>query len=250
MDLFKSSQGASAFENFVLPVVGLVVIAAIDRSVSTVLVTPTLSICLLGLLALRLGTKILTFWFVVIWIMVILALVNSPGGKAGPDVNFQTVLVRSLGFAVAGTIAVSMNKGRANLSRNHRHLLDILKRLPCAVAVSDTCGTVLFANRRILAMLKKDAREVLGLSFFSFFTSPERRGDEIQSYLRLADGNTAIETNLTLIKDSEERQDVVATQFPMDLVERKCVVTVLDPAESQGHMMAGMPAAKPIEGGA
>lgn len=231
MDLFKSSRKASVFENFILPVLGLLFIAVVDRNVTVVLLTPALSICLLGLLALRLETKILTFWFVVIWLSVILALVDNPGGKAGSDLNFPTIVVRSLGFAVSGMIAVAMNKGRANLGRNHRYLLDMLERLPCAVAVSDSSGTLLFANKRALVMLKKTSTEVVGLSFFSFFTSPEHRGHDIQSYLRLADGDVSLETNLTLMKDSEERQEVTATQIPMSLVGQKCVVTVIDTNE-------------------
>lgn len=232
MDLFKSSRKATVFENFVLPVLGLLLITVVDRQVSTVLLTPALSICLLGLLALRLETKILTIWFVIIWGTVILALVDNPGGKAGSDLNFPTIVVRSLGFAVSGMIAVAMNKGRANLGRNHRYLLDMLERLPCAVAVSDSSGTLLFANKRALVMLKKSGPEVVGLSFFSFFTSPEHRGHDIQSYLRLADGNVSIENNLTLMKDSEERQEVTATQIPMSLVGQKCVVTVIDTNEA------------------
>ncbi|CAN5567448.1 hypothetical protein BH09VER1_BH09VER1_30870 [soil metagenome] len=228
MDLFTSSRKASAVENYLLPVVGLVGIAVIDRNVSNVLLTPALSICLLGLLALRLETKLLTVWFFIIWGGVVLALVDNPGGKAGNDLNFPTIVVRTLGFAVSGMIAVAMNKGRASLMRNHRHLLDMLERLPCAVAVSDSSGSMLFANKRALIMLKKASTDVVGLSFFSFFNSPEHRGNDIQSYLRLCEGTTSRETNLTLMKDSEERQDVSATQIPMSLVGHKCVVTVID----------------------
>lgn len=235
MDLFKSSRKASVFENFGLPILGLAAIALIDHSVSSVLLTPALSICLLGLLALRLDTKILMLWFLIIWGTVIVALVDNPGGKAGTDLNFPTIVVRSLGFAVSGMIAVAMNKGRASLGRNHRYLLDMLERLPCAVAVSDSSGTVLFANKRALLMLKKASAEVVGLSFFSFFTSPEHRGHDIQAYLQLADGNTSMENNLTLMKDSEERQDVTATQIPMKLVGQKCVVTVIDTNDSNRH---------------
>lgn len=228
MDLFKASRRASVFESFILPVLGLLVIGVVDHSISSVLLTPALSICLLGLLALRLDPKILMLWFFIIWGTVILSLVENPGGKSGTDLNFPTIVVRSLGFAVSGMIAVAMNKGRASLGRNHRHLLDMLERLPCAVAVSDSSGTLLFANKRALHMLKKTSVEVVGLSFFSFFTSPEHRGHDIQSYLHLADGDVSVETNLTLMKDSEERQDVVATQIPMNLVGQKCVVTVID----------------------
>jgi len=215
-------------ENYLYPFLGLAVIFIVDRSIDSVLLTPMLSICLLGILAFRLETKVLTFWLVILACNVILSLMENPGGKPGAYFNWETIVVRSFGFVVSGLIAVAMNQGRSNLIRNHRHLLEMLERLPCGVVVSDSSGTLLFANKKATGMLGKSAREIIGLSFFSSFTSPEQRGHAIQNYLRLSEQEVSSETNLTIMTDGDSRQNVHATQIPMSLIGQKCIVTVIE----------------------
>ncbi|CAN5658978.1 hypothetical protein BH09VER1_BH09VER1_00290 [soil metagenome] len=226
MNLFDLPRKPSLAESYIVPLVGLGIITLIDQNVSSVLLTPMLSICLLGMLAFRLETKVLTFWLVILSCNVVLSLIDNPSGGRTP--NWETILVRSFGFVVSGTIAVAMNRGRANLTRNHRHLLEMLERLPCGVVVSDSSGTLLFANRMAAGMLGKRASELLGLSFFSSFTSPEQRGHAIQNYLRLTEQEISSDTTLTIVPDAERRVNVQATQMPMNLIGQKCIVTVIE----------------------
>lgn len=227
MNLFDLPRKPSLAASYIYPLLGLVAIVVIDQHVTSVLLTPMLSTCLLGILAFRLETKVLTFWLVILWCNVVVSLIENPGGT-GSYLNWQTIVVRSLGFIVVGLIAITMNRGRANLVRNHRHLLDMLERLPCAVVVSDASGTLLFANRKASSMLNKRTSDLIGLSFFSSFTSPEQRGHAIQHYLHLSEQESATETTLTIMPNPDQRLKVHATQMPINLIGQKCVVTVIE----------------------
>lgn len=234
MNLFDLPRKPSLTESYLLPLVGLALIITADHSVHSVLLTPMLSICLLGVLAFRLETKALTFWLVIFTCNVILSLTLNGGTKPGTDLNVETIVVRSFGFLVSGSIAVAMNLGRSKLIQNHRLLLEILKVLPCGVVVSDSSSTLLFANKKASIVLGKPSESVIGRSFFSF-TSPEQRGQDIQNYLHLSEQELPKETTLTIVTDSNERQNVRAAQIPMNLIGQKCVVTVieLDPSSSE-----------------
>lgn len=237
--LFSPSTQPTWMENFLVPLLGLLLIIIIDRSASSVLLTPLLSVCLLGILSFRLDTKVLVFWFLVLAINVVFSLIDNPGMKIGTQTNPATIIVRSIGFLVSGLIAISLNRGRLRLMRNHHNLLELIERLPCAVIVSDLSGTILFFNKTASTKLGKSTSEVIGLSFFSFFTSPEHRGHSIQNYLKIGDREVATETNLTIMTNSQTGQSVRATQIPMNLEDQKCIVSVIDfdpadPKQSEG----------------
>lgn len=237
MGLFRSPPKASPAEIYVFPLVGIAIISLLDHSGSSVLLTPPLSICLLGILAFRLETRALVVWFVIIWLSVVLALVENPGGKAGAELNVQTIVVRSLGFIVAGSLAIALNKGRSSLRRNLYCLVEMLGSLPCAVVVSDHTGRVLFANKRALHTLGRPAEDVINLSYFTFFTSPERRGHDMEAFLRMSEETTSSETDITVNLHSGDSRVMAATQIPMTFLDQKCVVTVFD-AEASKRQIA------------
>jgi len=229
MNLFNAPHKPSLAESYLLPILGVALIVIADRTIHTVLLTPMLSICLLGILAFRLEPRVLTFWFVVLILLVILALIQNPENKLNPDASMETVIVRSFAFMVAGSMAVAMNKSRFNRIRNHLDLLHILELFPSAVVVSDSTGTLLFANKKASAMLGRSIGDVIGLSFFTFFTSPEQRGYAIRDYLRIIEQAVSAEkTNLSYLTESKVRKSVNATQIPINLISHKCIVTVME----------------------
>lgn len=225
MNLFDRPREPSLAESYFYPLAALLLIYIVDHNVEKVLLTPMLSLCLLGILAFRLEINVLTFWFVVLAGTVVLSLVENPGGIA---LNWETITVRSFGFVIAGTIALLMNHGRSKLIRNHLLLLKMLELLPCGVVVSNSSGTLLFVNKRATELLGKAAREIIGYSFFPSFTSPEQRGRSIQDYLHLSEQEVPSKTNLSIMSDDGKRQAVQATQIPMNLIGQKCIVTVIE----------------------
>ena len=223
MNPFSAPHKPSLTESYLLPILGVALIVMADRTIHTVLLTPMLSICLLGILALRLEPRILTFWFVVLIFVVILTFIKNS------DTSIGTVIVRSFAFMVSGSMAVAMNKSRFNRIHNHLDLLHVLELFPSAVVVSDASGTLLFANKKASAMLGRSIGDVIGLSFFTFFTSPEQRGFAIRDYLRIVEQATSAEkTNLSYLTEFKVRKSVNATQIPINLISHKCIITVME----------------------
>jgi len=226
--LFRATHKHTAIENYLLPFIALVVIVALDRLVGSVLLAPTLNIFLLAVLAVRLEPKAVTRWFIITSLVTFYSLNDNSGFPVGPDIPPGTVAVRSISFLASGLLAVTMNRYLFSLNENNRHLVEMLHELPCPVVVSDSAGELLFSNRKAAAMLKRDEQELKGESFFSLFTSSERSGNTIQSYIKLTEEEQAREIELALVTDREPHQTFHATQFPMDLTGEKCVVTAID----------------------
>ncbi len=227
-NLFRATHKHSAVENYLLPLLALVVILVVDRIVGSVLLAPTLDIFLLAVLAVRLEPKVVTRWFVITSLVTFYSLNDNAGFPAGPDFPPGTVTVRSISFLASGLLAVTMNRYLFSLNENNRHLVDMLHELPCPVVVSDAAGELLFSNRKAAEMLKRNEQELTGESFFSLFTSSERQGNTIQSYIKLTEEEQPREIELALVADREPHRTFHATQFPMDLIGEKCVVTAID----------------------
>ncbi|CAN5826729.1 hypothetical protein BH09VER1_BH09VER1_41970 [soil metagenome] len=228
MNLFLPYSKRSPIENWLLPFMGLVFIVVIDRSINSVLLTPMLSVSMLAILAFRLEPKILAFWAAILACNVVLSLIDVPGGSPGASLNMGTVFVRSVGFLVSGSIALVMNRAISYSTRSHNQLLEIFKRLPLGVVVSDQAGSLLFSNNKASELLGKSPERIVGNSFFSLFVSSEKRGHTIENYIHLIDREIPCASYFTTAVDSGGTKKVHATQIPMNLLDQKCVVTVID----------------------
>jgi len=98
----------------------------------------------------------------------------------------QYAWVRSLTLVLGGliTVYVSYLRARAEALANSHHL--ILSKLPYPILVSDATSKIVYFNDTACSLLKIQAKELFGFSWFNLLWDAGNKSDDIEKYVRLS----------------------------------------------------------------
>ena len=99
-------------------------------------------------------------------------------------------LVRASTVVLGGLLAIWLSSSRIKLNRQHAQTASILQLLPIPWIQTDGTGNILSIGRAALDVLHLSESQLLGIPFFSLFSSVDNRGEFIRLFLDAADNST------------------------------------------------------------
>ncbi len=97
---------------------------------------------------------------------------------------------RSALFVVICGMSIYLSYYRTDTERNLSRFRSLLRNLPAPVMLSDAAGNIVYANEALAPFLRQSSSEIMGKSFFNFFTRSKMKGEFIRFYFDLFDGET------------------------------------------------------------
>lgn len=196
--IFQTKAPLRGWRMHALPAILLIAVMAAEFATPDIRVTPSLMTIALACLSLVLPPRALAVWAGLLFLPVLASLLFLPvnGAQESPTI----ILLRCLAYVFVAVMAWALSRNRDMRERQFNSLLALLDSLRTPIVVSDEDGEVQFANRACCSLLGRGADEVRGLSFFTLFADPDRRGKAIEHYLALlgADPTASAELNLAL----------------------------------------------------
>jgi len=100
-------------------------------------------------------------------------------------------LVRASTVILGGLLAIWLSSSRIKLHRQQVQMASILQLLPIPWIQTDGTGNILSVGRTALNMFHLSESQLLGIPFFSLFSSADNRGEFIRLFLDAVDNSTA-----------------------------------------------------------
>jgi len=100
-------------------------------------------------------------------------------------------LVRSSTVLLGGLLSVWLSSSRIKLHRQHVQMASILQLLPIPWIQVDGTGNILSIGRATLDILHLPEAQLLGIPFFSLFSTADNHGEFIRLFLDAADNSTS-----------------------------------------------------------
>ena len=111
--------------------------------------------------------------------------------------DWWTFAFRMATFIGGGVFCIVSASLRVRLETTRDDLLAILSSLPSPVLIADGNGTIQFCNKKMQELFGKQEKELMGGSFFSFFSDPQHRGQGISRFLNWIDNGVQSDASET-----------------------------------------------------
>ena len=105
--------------------------------------------------------------------------------------NSDYPLVRSGTVILGGVLAAIVSSARLKLNLQYNNISSILRLLPVPWIQTDSTGNILSIGSTMLDLLDVPESKLLGISFFSLFSTSDNRGEFIRLFLDAADNSTS-----------------------------------------------------------
>lgn len=183
------------------------------------LVLDTTASGLLGLVALGCMSFYLHPRYLILWSLVLtLVFARFLGAGVTTSHDWWTFGIRVATFVTGAVGCVMASSLRLRLESARDNVQEVLSNLPVPVLIADGNGTIQFCNRQMEILFGSKGRDLMGGSFFNFFSDPLHRGQEIARFLSWVDYG---------VKDDEPVSFTLLTDPPMK-IEGKISVTTFD----------------------
>lgn len=196
---------------------------AIDVAVVQTTVSGLAGLLVLACLAFVLKPVEVVCWAVIYVIAFFCLLVFN----SGQVIQWPTIFIRVTTLVVGSVVCVtsSVLRYRTLASRDELHRL--LMSLPVPALVADGDGVIQICNDRMFALFTTSESEMLGVSFFSYFSDPDHRGKEIARYVGWIDRGVNEAETLTFALSTDPPIRMQGSVSVASLNQRKAVVVCL-----------------------
>jgi PAS domain S-box-containing protein len=139
-------------------------------------------------------------------------------------------LVRTATVFLGGALAWAVRTERLKIFAQLVEVDNLLSQLPAPWLMVDSSGNILQASRAAIATLGMSLSQLQTLSFSYLFSPNEKKGDFIQTFLKVVDHHEGV-SGLELIC-RHSGQAYYASLAPLSNPRRTLVLVVLSPKES------------------
>lgn len=140
------------------------------------------------------------------------------------------VATRALVAAAAGILACLLAKRREQAFVTEKAIHRLLDQMKIPVITSDQDGWLVYMNPKASELLGGDI--ALQSPFFDHFSASAAKGLAIRNYVDLATGATSGPLSMNLALSPDRSQIHAATMLRVDIGERRQVMTLLYPEQS------------------
>jgi PAS domain S-box-containing protein len=172
---------AEARWQWLIPMLVLIVVLALELATPTIRVTPSLLTIALVAFSLFLGPKKLAVWSLVLFVPVVLTL-NYLSNSGVPEPK-TFVMLRTAAYVAVAILAVGLSRYRERAEKHLAGLLALIDALQTPIVVSDINGRISYANRACCELVGRSLEELQALDFFAVFSTAGERGKRIEKYL-------------------------------------------------------------------
>jgi PAS domain-containing protein len=188
---------------------------------------------LVGLLVLACLAFILKPMEVVIWTLIFTAaFVIRLIWEAGPDIHWGTVTVRASTVFLGGIVCVILCMLRVRVHASRDDLLHVIMSLPVPALVANGDGIIKLCNDRMASMFADSGHDLIGSSFFSFFSDPKRQGRAIARYVEWIDLGVVPKEEVAFDLRNSPISNVMGSVSTCTLQGRRYVIVCLRPPVS------------------
>jgi len=136
-------------------------------------------------------------------------------------------VVRSASVGIAGALAAWAAAQRGRIINHSMEVETILRTLPVPWILSDESGNITRISDKALHLVSSPAENVVGVSYFSFLSPAEGKGEFIRRYLdAFNSASLPIKTKVVFAASQDTRR--TATFFSLDFAEGKRLLTFLE----------------------
>jgi len=136
-------------------------------------------------------------------------------------------VVRSASVGIAGALAAWAAAQRGRIINHSMEVDTILRTLPVPWILSDESGNITRISDKALHLVSSPAENVVGVSYFSFLSPAEGKGEFIRRYLdAFNSASLPIETKVVFAASQDTRRTV--TFFSLDFAEGKRLLTFFE----------------------
>jgi len=136
-------------------------------------------------------------------------------------------VVRSASVGIAGALAAWAAAQRGRIINHSMEVDTILRTLPVPWILSDESGNITRISDKALHLVSSPAENVVGVSYFSFLSPAEGKGEFIRRYLdAFNSASLPIKTKVVFAASQDTRRTV--TFFSLDFAEGKRLLTFFE----------------------
>ena len=139
-------------------------------------------------------------------------------------------LVRTATVVLGGALAWAVRTERLKISAQLKEVDALLSQLPAPWLMLDSSGNILQASRAAVATIGMNLSELQAVSFSYLFSPGEKKGDFIQTFLKVVDHHQGV-PGLELIS-RQSGQAYFASLAPLTTPRGTSVLVVLSPNKS------------------
>jgi len=136
-------------------------------------------------------------------------------------------VVRSASVGIAGALAAWAAAQRGRIINHSMEVETILRTLPVPWILSDESGNITRISDKALHLVSSPAENVVGVSYFSFLSPAEGKGEFIRRYLD-AFNSASLPTKTKVVFAASQDTRRTATFFSLDFAEGKRLLTFFD----------------------
>jgi PAS domain-containing protein len=142
--------------------------------------------------------------------------------------NSDYPLVRSGTVILGGVLAAIVSSARLKLNLQYNNISSILRLLPVPWIQTDSTGNILSIGSTMLDLLDTPESKLLGISFFSLFSTSDNRGEFIRLFLDAADNSTSHQ-NLAFSLTRPPRTHFTTSLNPLPTAKGSSVLIIFQP---------------------
>jgi PAS domain-containing protein len=147
--------------------------------------------------------------------------------NAQGDFQWDTIIIRVSTLAVGGIVCVASAELRSRIQASRDELHQLLITLPVPALVADGDGVIQICNDRMVALFAASGSEIVGASFFTHFSDPDHRGQEISRYVRWVDSGVNAGESAVFVLNTNPPVRMQGTVCVASLKQRKAVIVCL-----------------------
>ena len=136
-------------------------------------------------------------------------------------------VVRSASVGIAGILAAWAAAQRGRIFNHSMEVETILGTLPVPWILSDESGNITRISDKALLLVSSPAESVVGVSYFSFLSPAEGKGEFIRKYLD-SFSSARLPTKTKVVFTASQDTPRTATFFSLDFAEGKRLLTVFE----------------------
>jgi PAS domain S-box-containing protein len=162
--------------------------------------------------------------------VVLFSLRFSQPFRPGQAIDWMRIALRLGSFGIACSLAILFSAYRLRSARLASQTLDVLRRMPAPVIVSDAAGIVRFANRAASELLGRAQNELEDASYLALLMSDEDEGTASRAYRAAFEGSTDKTHEIVLSPRAGAGGKLTAQTATIGERENRLLVTLVNPA--------------------
>ena len=178
----RKSKLLSLAEKYLLPLLALILIVALDFHAPQVILTRFL--CMLMLIVMSSYMRPVTqFAWIVIYTIAVNWVMHNPSFGLHYTWDNPDGLVRGLSFPVVAFSTLYTCYKRQQLMQSYVCTMNLIRTIPTPIILSDENGQILLCNKAMSELLDLPDDKIKGNSYFTLFSLPYQQGIFVSSYL-------------------------------------------------------------------